>query len=100
MPDTLQCSSCNGALPLGMPTGLCSSCLWTLLEGARGRRSRGNKRKCPRPFGDYELLERIAVGGMGVVYKARQRQPNRIVALKMIRSHRLAGEHEVQRFRA
>jgi tRNA A-37 threonylcarbamoyl transferase component Bud32 len=100
MPDTLQCSSCNGALPLGMPEGLCSSCLWTLLEGARGRRARGNKRKCPRPFGDYELLERIAIGGMGVVYKARQRQPNRIVALKMIRSHRLAGEHELQRFQA
>src|SRR5205807_4219275 len=49
-------------------------------------------------FGDYELLGEIARGGMGIVWRARQRSLNRIVALKMIRIALTASPTEVQRF--
>src|SRR6266851_4902614 len=52
----------------------------------------------PADLSGYELLEEIDRGGMGIVYRARQRSLDRIVALKMIRASQYLGEDERKRF--
>ena len=51
-----------------------------------------------RSIGDYELIEEIARGGMGVVFRARQRGLDRPVALKMLRADALTNEADQERF--
>ncbi len=58
---------------------------------------------CPRPaqfpvVEGYELLEELGRGGMGVVYRARQISPDRLVALKMIREDHSPSPEDTQRF--
>ena len=54
----------------------------------------------PREFGRYELMEEVGRGGMGVVYRARQKTLDATVALKVVRSSQFASADEIRRFYA
>src|SRR5687768_7026507 len=110
-----KCPVCDSPLPADAPSGLCPTCLLRAgLPGNTGTVRPGDSDTQPLPaskrpehvpepagtrFANYELIERIASGGMGVVYKARDVELGRMIALKMILSGRFANEIEVQRFR-
>src|SRR5436309_94156 len=94
-----RCPKCGAEQPSDALEGLCHRCIARLSLGLAMDAPKTEGRP-PQLFGDYELLDEIARGGMGVVYRARQISLNRLVAVKMIRSGLFAGEGEIKRFLA
>src|SRR5439155_12502617 len=102
-----RCRECGTPLSPAVPDGFCPCCL---IEGALrlGAAQTLDPDSPDQPtaveevkarVGVYDLLEEIGRGGMGVVYRARQRSLNRIVAVKMILAGQFAGKQIAQRFR-
>lgn len=97
----LVCTNCGNALRPGVTAGLCPRCLMLRalmpvpaadieLEEMPGPESRS--------IGPYVLLEEIARGGMGIVFRAREKSLGRIVALKLVRGGEWAAGDLLERF--
>src|SRR5213079_844466 len=97
------CAECGATVFADAPQGVCSVCLFRTglasLDNKDDQAFEPTVARMSKDFGDYELLEEIGRGGQGVVYQARQKSLNRIVALKVIGLAHWATEAHVKRFR-
>jgi serine/threonine protein kinase/Flp pilus assembly protein TadD len=97
------CAECGATVFADAPQGVCSVCLFRTglasLDNENDETFAPTIARMLKDFGDYELLEEIGRGGQGVVYRARQKSLNRIVALKVIGLAHWATQAHVKRFR-
>jgi eukaryotic-like serine/threonine-protein kinase len=87
------CPECGAAIDAAQSGGLCVACL--LGEAMDAPEQGGTLGR----IGGHELIEVIARGGMGIVYRARQSDPEREMALKALPGADLRSEEARQRFK-